>query len=208
MSTPVTEGPGPATEADTSPTPDGRPAMAAPTLPDHPAAFRHLDPAAALAFRTPLQEHPPAADTKAAGLLSAFGIMFTVLARYGADLSKHLRAPGLEKWVVLLLLLAFGLLSLGAIVQAFRTITPRFPPAPPSLAFFMDIARMPREEYVRRVAEMSQDEALEQILFYNHTLATICVQKFSHLKKGVRLLRGAFGVWLVVIILINLRDLF
>ena len=58
------------------------------------------------------------------------------------------------------------------------------------------------------MAALSQEEAIEQILLYNHTLATICVQKFYHLKKGVSLLRGAFGVWLVLIILINLRDLF
>ena len=45
-------------------------AIAPPLLPDHPPMFRHLDPAAALAFRTPLQEHPAAADTKATGAIA------------------------------------------------------------------------------------------------------------------------------------------
>ena len=184
------------------------PELGPPTLPDQAATFRHLDPAAALAFRTPLQEHAPAADTKAAAILTAFGIMFTLLARYGGHLAELLAARGLEKWVLVPLLAGFGGLALGAVVQAFLTISPRFPPAPPSLAFFGDIARLSRDDYIRRVEALSHDEALEQILIYNHTLATICVEKFRHLKAGVRLFRGAFLCWVVLIVLLNLRALF
>ena len=46
---------------------------------------RHLDPAAALAYRTPVQEHLLSADGKAAGMLTLLGIMFTVLARCGTS---------------------------------------------------------------------------------------------------------------------------
>jgi hypothetical protein len=151
--------------------------LAPPTLPDQVATFRDLDPAAALAFRTPLQEHPPAADTKAAAILTALGIMLTVLARHGARLTEILMGQGLEKFLLVVLLIGFAGLALASIPQAFRTISPRFPAAPPSLAFFGDIARLTREEYVARVGSISHEEALEQILIYNHTLATICVEK-------------------------------
>ncbi len=191
---------------------DGRPAaadeLAPPLLAEIPPAYRRLDAAAALAFRTPLQEHPPAADTKAGAILTALGLMFTILARYGPRLSAMLRGHNLERWPVGILLLAFAGLALAAIVQAFRTISPRFPKAPPSLAFFGDIARLPREEYVRRVEAMTHDDAVEQMINYNHTLATICVIKFAVLRRAVRLFEFAFGCWLVLVIVVNLRVFF
>jgi hypothetical protein len=179
-----------------------------PTLPDQVATFRHLDPAAALAFRTPLQEHPPAADTKAAAILTGMGIMFTMLAKYGTHLVVMLTGGGFEKFLLVVLLLIFAVSSLWAIYQAFLTISPRFPHASTSLAFFGDIAKLSREEYVRRVNEISHAEALEQILTYNHTLATICVEKFRHLGKGIKLFRVSFASWLLLILLVNLKVLF
>ena len=184
------------------------PIAASPTLPDQVATFRHLDPAAALAFRTPLQEHAPAADTKAAAILTALGIMLTLLARYGGHLTEIVTAPGLEKYPLIVLLAGFAGAGLAAIAQAFRTISPRFPKAPPSLAFFGDIASLSREAYVERVASISHEEALEQVLIYNHTLATICVDKFLLLGLGVRWFRRAFGCWLALMVLVNLRILF
>jgi hypothetical protein len=191
-----------------SATPQPAEELAPATLPDQVATFRHLDPAAALAFRTPLQEHAPAADTKAAAILTALGIMLTLLARYGVHLTEMLLGRGSEKLLLLALLLGFAGPGLVAVIQAFRTISPRFPPGPPSLAFFGDIARLTREEYVDRVGSISHEEALEQILIYNHTLAKICVEKFRHLGRGVRMFRWAFACWLALIILVNLRILF
>ena len=81
-------------------TTSAEPELAPPTLPDQVATFRHLDPAAALAFRTPLQEHPPAADTKAAAILTAMGIMLTLLARYGTHLTAMLTGRGFEKFLL------------------------------------------------------------------------------------------------------------
>ncbi len=182
--------------------------LASPTLPDQVATFRHLDPAAALAFRTPLQEHPPAADTKAAAIITALGIMFTMLAKYGTHLMEMLTGRGLEKFLLTALFFAFSVMAVLSLLQAFRTISPRFPRSSPSLAFFGDIARLSREEYVGRVRSISHEQALEEILIYNHNLATICVEKFRHLGKGVRLFRWAFGSWLLLMVLLNLKVLF
>lgn len=174
-----------------------------PVLPDHPGVFRAFDAGATLVFRTPLQEHPPAADTKAAAILTGFGLMFTILARFGDVFSNELFTPGNERWLLILLLMAFTGMSFIAIVQAFRTLIPRFPPAPPSLAFFGDISRLSLDEYVASVKGLSETEALEEMLKYNHTLSTIIVTKFTHLKLGIKYIRAAFACWLVLIFLIN-----
>ena len=187
---------------DPAPAPSG---LAPPTLPDVPPTFRHLDPAAILAFRTPLQEHPPAADTKAAGILSAFGIMFALLSNYERGVvARELETPGGYRVVLLIFLIGFAALSCGAIVQAIRTIFPRFPAAKPSLAYFGDIAKLTREQYVDKVMSLTHEEALEAILVYNHNVSSICIEKFGHLRRGVNLLRIAFGWWLALILVINL----
>src|SRR5688500_12169902 len=154
-------------------------------LPDRVPTVRYLDPAAALAFRTPLHEHVLSADGKAAGVLTMLGMMFTVLARFGGPLADLVHAAGPLRFAWSALVLSFAGLSLAAVVQAFRTISPRFPKAPPSLAFFGDIARLSREEYVAKVEALSADEALQQMLYYNHTGSQICVRKGVQLRRAM-----------------------
>src|SRR5438552_17951021 len=104
-------------------------------LPESLPTPQHLDPAAALAFRTPLHEHVLSADGKAAGVITLLGMMFTVLARFAAQLSDLVK-PGPLRYFFSGLILAFAASALLAVIQSFRTISPRFPKAPPSLAFF------------------------------------------------------------------------
>src|SRR5256885_3524795 len=111
------------------------PATAA-VFPDRLPVPRHLDPAAALAFRTPLHEHVLSADGKAAGVITLLGVMFTVVARFGSQLADFLHAPGAARYAASALVVGFALPALGAVLQSFRTISPRFPKAPSSLAFF------------------------------------------------------------------------
>jgi hypothetical protein len=179
-------------------TPDGQPALPviAPALGDLAAAFD-------LAYYTPLQEHRSAADTKAGGILTATGLLFTILARY----SPHIFAVSQSAaWPVRLVIFAmvgaFGLLAVGAVVRAFQTISPRFHAAPESLLYFGDIARLDREEYIRRVEALSREEALAHMLAYNHTLSVIVVEKFRDLNQAIRLFEGAFFCWLALAALI------
>jgi hypothetical protein len=177
-------------------------------LPDRSPLPGHLEATAILAFRTPLQEHAPAADTKASALITAVGLMFTLVAKLSGDFVHILNAQGLERWAVLVLTLAFGVLALASVVFAFRTITPRFLDTTPSLAFFRDIASLPRDEYLQRFATMSDDEAIAHILNYNYSLSCICTMKFRELRKAIRLFRYAFACWLVVMLLLNTRITF
>ena len=182
--------------------------LAEPALPHIPAMPHRLDAAATLAFQTPLPAHPPAADAKAGALLTVVGLMFSLLAGQSDHVAQILQTAGIQRILTLLALVGFSLLSLATVVEAFRTIGPRFPAAPPSLAFFVDIARLRPEEYIRRVEAMTADDALEQMLRYNHTLAGICVLKFTRLRIAIHLFHPAFACWLVAMILISLRVVF
>ena len=183
-------------------------ATPAPLLPDRFPVARHLDPAAALAYRTSLHEHLLSADGKAAGILTLLGLMFTVIARFGTPLQEILQQdatwPKLAGGVRLAL---FAGAALGTVVQAFRTISPRFPHAPPSLAFFGDIAGLSRDEYVRRMCGLSPDAALEQILIYNHTSSLILVTKFRQLGLCFRFFRVCAGCWVVLVVVVAWRVL-
>jgi hypothetical protein len=164
-----------------------------------------LDPAAALAFRTPLHEHVLSADGKAAGVITLLGMMFTVVAKFGSQVADLVQGYGLARYAGLALVLGFAVLSLCAVVQAFRTISPRFPKAPPSLAFFGDIARLSREEYLRRVESLTPDQALEQMLSYNHTASQICTEKLRQLRRGMRCFEGAAACWAVLVVTLVVR---
>lgn len=157
---------------------------------------RHLDPASAIAYRTPIQEHVASADGKAAGVLTLLGLMFTVLARLGSTVSDVLATHSPMRWVVLVLLVGFAATAVATVIQMFRTISPRFPAAEPSLAFFGDIARLSKDDYIRRVLHLTPTEALQQVLNYNHTAARILVTKYRQLNLGLRAFKLAVTWWL------------
>lgn len=174
-------------------------------LPDRLPMPAQLDPAAALAFRTPLHEHVLSADGKAAGIITMLGLMFTVVAKFGDPLAELVQGRGVMAYAGAGLVLGFAVLSLSAVVQAFRTISPRFPKAPPSLAFFGDIAKLSREEYLARVEALSADEALEQMLSYNHTASLICTEKVRQLRRGMRFFEVAAACWAALVALLVVR---
>src|SRR5215210_5864517 len=175
-------------------------------FPDRVPVAQHLHPAAALAFRTPLHEHVLSADGKAAGVITLLGMMFTVLARFAGPLSDIVQGPpGVSRYLSSALVLGFAALSLGVVIQSFRTISPRFPKAPPSLAFFGEIARLSRAEYVTRVEALGPEEALRQMLSYNHTGSQICVQKVRQLRRAMRFFEFAAGCWLLLVIVVLVR---
>ena len=77
--------------------------------------------------------------------------------------------------------------------------------APPSLAFFGDIARLSREEYVSRVEALRADEALRQMLSYNHTASRICVEKLRQLRLGLRTFQWAAGCWILLVVILVVK---
>src|SRR4051812_12990099 len=151
-----------------------------------------------LAGKTPVGTETLAADGKAAGVLTMLGIMFTVLARFGPELRDVLHLGSSVRLIAGALLFGFATMALCAVAQAFRTISPRFCKAKPSLAFFAEIARLSREQYTQRATSMTMTEAVEQMLTYNHTAATICVEKFRQLRRALRMFEIAACCWLLL----------
>jgi hypothetical protein len=127
------------------------------------------------------------------------GIMFTLLARLSGCIDVMLRGERHVLLVVSLILLGgFAVASLGAVVQAFRTIAPRFPRSEPSLAFFGDVARLTPQEYLARATSLGPRQALTERLKYNHTGARIILLKFAQLRWALRLFAAAAVCWLLL----------
>ena len=195
-------------------------ALPAPPAPDAPSAAadaaaaedaRAHEAAATLACRASIGGETMGADGKAAIVLSLLGIMFTVLARFGSELASILRhgitGTGVVRVACAVLLLGFAGFAMCAVVQAFRTITPRFRKDKPSLAFFAEIARLEREDYFAKVEGMSMRDALDEILRYNHTAATICAEKFKQLGRTLRCFEAASACWLVLVLILVFKSL-
>jgi hypothetical protein len=133
--------------------------------------------------------------------------MFSILGRYAGTIGGMIKSHDWHRPAVLALLGCFALLAFAAVLQAFRTITPRFPKVPESLAFFGDIARLSREEYLRRVEELTAEQALDQILLYNHTASTILVEKFRQLRRGFAFFQLTSVLWVLLMALIGWEGL-
>ena len=157
-------------------------------------------PGATLAYLTPVGDFIHSADAKAGTILAVLGIMFTLLARFGGWLDATLRGGGSRVMIVVTvaLLALFAAAALGAVVQAFRTISPRFPKAAASLTFFGDIAKMTPEQYISRVTSLASDAALAERLTYNHTGSRIILMKFSQLRWALRFFEIAAACWLLL----------
>ena len=163
--------------------------------------------AATLACKTAIASETAGADGKAASVLTLIGLMFTVLARFGPELGATVRGGGLGRAVCTVLLLGFAGCALSAVVQAFRTISPRFRKDKPSLAFFAEVARLDRDAYFERVEAMTMRDAVGQILSYNHAAATICAEKFKQLGRCTRCFEAAAACWLLLAGILLLRSL-
>ena len=168
------------------------------------SAGQAAPPAATLVYLTPVGDFIHGADAKAATILGVLGIMFTLLARFGTQLDAMIRGAGGTTALTVVLLAGFAGAALGAVVQSFRTISPRFPRAAPSLAFFGDIARLTPEEYVARVSSLGARAALAERMAYNHTGARIILLKFRQLRLALRFFEVAAACWLVLFALLAL----
>jgi hypothetical protein len=160
-------------------------------------------PCATLVYLTPIGEFVHSADGKAGTILTVLGLMFTLLARFGSWLDTMFHLGGrAERVATVALVGAFALASLAAVIQAFRTISPRFPKSGPSLAFFGDIARLTPDQYVLRAAEFGVGQALAERLKYNHAGARIILLKTHQLRWMFRWFELAAACWVSLAILL------
>jgi Family of unknown function (DUF5706) len=167
-----------------------------------------IDPplgAARLAYFTPVREYPPLADRKSSVLLAAYGLMVTVLLTSSMPIDSILTGP--KVWASALLLAILTPLSILILLgawYAFRALTRPIPAMPESLAFYPHIARNSAEEYSRRVKELDQVRAVEAMLHYNYSLATLCVEKFHLVERSITCARATFEMWVILLLMIVL----
>jgi hypothetical protein len=168
-------------------------------VPPTPSAGDGEIPCATMVYLTPIGDFIHSADGKAGTVLAVLGLMFTLLARFGPwlDLMVHGRSRAMTV-LALALVSVFALAALGAVVQAFRTISPRFPKSEPSLVFFGDLARLTPEQYLARARSLGTDAALAERLKYNHTGARIILLKTAQLWWALRFFEVAALAWLTL----------
>jgi hypothetical protein len=166
---------------------------------------RRLVGAARLAYFTPVHQHPPLADRKASFLLTASGIIITVLLIFAGAIERMVRSPyWLASFLVLVLL--FALLGAMAIAAwfAWRAFGMRIPPMPTSHAFFNDVARESFDEYARNVKGIAHRGAIREMLHYNYSLATQAATKFRLVNRAFACFRVVIVLWLFLLLMISL----
>ena len=159
---------------------------------------------ARLAFFTPIHHNPPLADRKASFLLTASGLISTILLLFSQSLGDLLMHHHMAIRIVVLALLLplIGLLIFGA-VTAWRGFVVATPPMPPSLANFPDIARQGLDDYIQRLTAMSQREVVRAILHYNYSLAGQSVRKFRLVNRAFACFRVALVLWMLLLVIIS-----
>lgn len=159
---------------------------------------------AGLAYFTPLYEHVVLADRKATFFLSAGGLMLTVLGFFLSRIERVLAADALVAWALGLTLAIVVVLVVVAGVMAYLAFARLLPPTPPSLIVFRDIARRTLEDYTRDARALSHVQAIEQVLGYNHVVASVAVWKFRLVNRALSLLRIAMPLWMFVLLVLAL----
>jgi hypothetical protein len=166
---------------------------------------RKLVGAARLAYYTPVHQHPPLADRKASFLLTASGVIVTVLLIFSGAIERMVRSPyWLASFLVLVLL--FALLGAMAIAAwfAWRAFGLRIPPMPTSHAFFNDISRESFDEYSRKLKRIEHRQAIREMLHYNYSLATQAAIKFRLVNRAFACFRVVIVLWLFLLLMISL----
>ena len=173
-------------------------------LPDE-NEMRRIAGIARLAYFTPVHQHPPLADRKAAFLLTASGIIITVLLIFSGPIERLVRSP---YWLASALLLVLLFALLGAMLigawYSWRAFGLRIPPMPTSHAFFNDIARESFEEYARKVKSMDHHQAVREMLHYNYSLAQQAAIKFRLVNRAFACFRIVIVLWLFLLLMISL----
>lgn len=160
---------------------------------------------ARLAYFTPNSEFPILADRKAAFLLTASGLLLTVLFFLLDPIMGIVRGPHrvLAGISVLLLVAVLGLVVNGARL-AYKAFVLPIPEMPECLAFFRHIAQNPFEWYDRQIKSLTHPQALRMILEYNHHSARQASGKFALVNRSLVSIRIAILLWMLLLMIISL----
>jgi hypothetical protein len=160
---------------------------------------------ARLAYFTPNSEFPILADRKAAFLLTASGLILTVLFFLLDPIMSIVRGPErtLAGVTALLLVAVAGFVVNGARL-AYKAFILPIPEMPECLAFFRHIAQNPFEWYDQQIKSLTHPQALRMILHYNHHAARQAAGKFSLVDRSLKSIRLAILLWMLLLMIVSL----
>ena len=164
-----------------------------------------LSGAARLAYFAPVQQYPPLADRKGAFLLTASGLLITILFLFSSALGRMMHNH--NRIVAVAMLLLLGLLAILLLIcgwNAWMSFTAPIPPMPSSLANFRDIAKGSMDDYSRRLREIGHAQAIRDMLNYNYSLAMQGATKFRYVQRAMACFKVALVLWMVVLMLITI----
>ena len=167
--------------------------------------IERLSGAARLAYFAPVQQYPPLADRKGSFLLTASGLLITILFLFSSALGRMMHNQnGMISMGILLLLGFLAILLLICGWNAWMSFTAPIPPMPASLANFRDIARGSIDEYSSRLREMAHAQAIRDMLNYNYSLAMQGATKFRYVQRAMGCFKVALVLWMIVVMLITI----
>jgi hypothetical protein len=156
---------------------------------------------APLVYYTTVRAYPSVADGKATALLGAYGLMLSVLVASSRPLGTIVVGPVLGQALLVWLLLApcVGLVLIG-IAMALRALTRPVPEMPQSLAYYQHLSALPRGEYFAQMEGLGRKESLRHLMTHHHAVSVLSVRKFALVERSVSCLRGAFVLWLLLML--------
>jgi hypothetical protein len=158
---------------------------------------------ARLAYCTPTGEFPVLADRKAAFLLTASGLIVTVLIFFMQPIVEVIRGPHRLLAVAIGLLVAAILaLVMLAAHWAYKAFVRPLPEMPQTLAFYRHIATNPLDTYAESMKSLTHPEALRSILHYNYSVACLGAEKFRLIQRSLRCMRAAILLWMLLLLIV------
>jgi hypothetical protein len=167
--------------------------------------IERLSGAARLAYFAPVQQYPPLADRKGSFLLTASGLLITILFLFSSALGRMMHNQ--NRMVAVAVLLLLGLLAILLLIcawNAWMSFTAPIPPMPASAANFRDIAAESLVDYSRRLRDMDHAQAIRDMLNYNYSLAMQGATKFRYVQRAMGCFKVALVLWMVVLMLITI----
>lgn len=158
---------------------------------------------ARLAFFTPVHEQPTLADRKAMFILAASGLMASVLLFFSQSLHALITTGNaFLRVAAFLALVSVAVLVLTAAVTAYYSYTRSLPSMPPTLAWFRNLAAVPLQTYSHQLRTLDHPAAVQNMLQYNYSVASLAARKFRLVNRALRCLRVAIPLWMVLLLVL------
>lgn len=153
---------------------------------------------------TPMNDQPGSADRKATFVIGTSGLLLST-ALFFVTPVQRLVEPGFWPAATLVLALSVVVLILLAGRAAYAAYTMTAPPSPGNQLFVQNIAAASREEYDRLLKSTDTHAALRGMLDYSHTMACLGAAKFRLVQRGMRCLRLAIPLWMLLLLVLTVR---